>query len=358
MNGIKESFIVTLSDYIDLALFLANFENEKRNQEFWLNRFHLWWDDNPSFSNGFLRGWLLRDNGKIVGFIGCIPSAFLLDGQERILHSCTTWRVLEKNRNQSMELLFKLINESKKTILFVTTPNAVTGSILPRIGFRTITENRTKSVVRINYNSILNSIYTRTGLEFMTIKKLMRLTAECIMALRIANCNLNDLLCVKELKMADSQFDHLWDRTRNQHLNTNVRTYGIINWYCFASCNYKKILLGCYKDETLVGYMILGTDLSSGYKNFECLDLWYVYGEIDSILSLFISALKYAVENSYDTVTIHHFNDEIKNYFANLQIGKTHTYKRKDYFKAKPSISKKITEKNSYIVRFVGDVGL
>ncbi len=40
-----------------------------------------WWDLNPAYDDAFTRGWLLREQGEIVGFLGSIPWKFQLGGQ-------------------------------------------------------------------------------------------------------------------------------------------------------------------------------------------------------------------------------------------------------------------------------------
>ena len=53
-----------------IIIFLANFENQKRGEDFWRRRLKFWWEDNPCYNSNFCRGWILVENKEnIVGFM-------------------------------------------------------------------------------------------------------------------------------------------------------------------------------------------------------------------------------------------------------------------------------------------------
>ena len=112
---------VAQNDYHELALFLSKQFVEGLSAEFWLNRFKFWWDSNPAFSEEIERGWLILADNKIAGFYGVVPTLMTYLQKERRVFNLTTWMVNPDYRSVSIRLLFKLINYSRKTILFDNT---------------------------------------------------------------------------------------------------------------------------------------------------------------------------------------------------------------------------------------------
>ena len=98
-------FYWTKSDFFSLA---------KSNQ--------LWWDLNPSFSSAPSRGWLLREQGRIVGFLGTIPIKMQLAGKESLSFGGTTWRVAPEFRGTSMLLKRRQMEDQKDHLHASTTP--------------------------------------------------------------------------------------------------------------------------------------------------------------------------------------------------------------------------------------------
>ena len=127
--------LVSDQDYEALAAFLARFPDEKRGPEFWRRRLAHWWEDNPAFSQETQRGWVVRDNDSIVGFLGNIPSLFKLRDQTVVVFNASTWRVLPEFRGRSLELLGQLMACSKDTISFITTSGRPVLDILDNLKF-------------------------------------------------------------------------------------------------------------------------------------------------------------------------------------------------------------------------------
>ena len=69
-----------------IITFLANFENEIRGKKFWKDRLNNWWNNNPSFNPNFKKGWILvNESENIVGFIGNIPTNYIINGKKKLL---------------------------------------------------------------------------------------------------------------------------------------------------------------------------------------------------------------------------------------------------------------------------------
>ena len=129
---IKE--ILSTDIYNSLATFLSAFENDPDTEDQWLRRMHYWWDGNPEFHEGMLRGWVLEDCGSLVGFLGIFPSRMVVGGIEMIVQNQTTWRTEKDYRNFSLHLQARSIKHAAGTLLFNTTGPA-TIPILKQLGF-------------------------------------------------------------------------------------------------------------------------------------------------------------------------------------------------------------------------------
>ena len=125
-----------------IITYLANFEGEIRGEKFWRNRLKSWWEDNPCYNSNFCRGWVLLDSKKsIVGFIGNIPRTFLVKGEPIIVNNASTWRVVDQYRSKAILLFQELINSSRSTILFNTTPTNKVEKMLNILNFNRLVKN-------------------------------------------------------------------------------------------------------------------------------------------------------------------------------------------------------------------------
>ncbi len=355
-----EIFSVTPDDINELSLFLSNFQRLTRKQEFWLDRFTFWWDRNPAFSDKGERGWILREKGVIVGFLGIIPTSFQLRSKKITALNATTWEVLPKYRNESIRLLFKQINFSKNTILFNTTPTGEVVKILKSLKFQSFsgvnnTPGRRKtSLIILNFENVLKS---KLGINsfFRLIIKLWIPILRIFNLLYLRKLNKTELTNVRQVMKADILFDQLWERTKNMYQNTNIRTADIINWYCFGMQDNKKEIFGYYKNNQLLGYIICTNYKPKNLRIFECLDFWFDPAEIHIVGSLINFTLKYARDNSIDLIIFPHFTSELGRYIRGLGLLAVKAPLQEKFFKVNANMLDSINETNSYLVSLQGD---
>lgn len=351
-----ELLVVTPLDYPELASFLAGFYPESESQSFWLNNFHFWWEDNPAFSNDLERGWLLREEGRIVGFLGSIPTCFQLGGQTMTVFNSTTWRVLPEARHQSMNLLSRLLSAARQSILFNTTPNKEVVQILKALKFQFIPgliEGR-QSLVIINFENVLHS---KLGKQLLA--KILAPAVNLVQGMRLRKLAVTGAIRTKQITEADASFDHLWLRTKDLYPTTNLRTAEIVNWHCFKNEALKKIVFGCYKNEQLVGYAVLGFKSSKRHtlKILECLDLWLDPAESGQVASLVRAASQFASTHGIDLVSFPHFNPHLDSCLSKLGLFQLKA-ERNEYLKANPRLAALLTPESAYFVGLQGDVGL
>ena len=161
---------------------------------------------------------------------------------------------------------------------------------------------------------------------------------------------------VRIIEKADDLFDELWDSTKTKFMNTNVRTSEVLNWYCSNNGVQNNIILGCYQDNKLLGYMLCSCEEDELLeKRITVVDLW---GHIDDdrvINSLLKRLLKYGAERDCDLVLVPAFHESLK---ASCKKYIIHRPSAVMQCVAKKEILNKITKDSSFFSYLHGDNGL
>jgi hypothetical protein len=351
-------------DYDELSCFLSRpLWPWAIGRAMWLSRFHLWWDDNPAFGDDATRGWLLKENNEIVGFYGIIPSRFQCLGKEMIAFSATSWYVLPAYRNQSLQLLYKIMNASRETILFSTTPSDNVIRVRNLLKFKLIPkgpniQNATSArSILLNFEKVF-ILKAGKNLFSRIAAKLLNPFFNIYQAVRLWDLRKSDIRNVKEVIKANSSFNRLWEKTKTMYLNTNVRTAEVLNWYCFGKKGFEKKLFGYFENDNLRGYIICREKERKSLRILECLDLWIDY-DSDFIISALVNYVwHFAEKNPIDLVIFPHFTDSLDRHLKNIGLMTTQLGPRRDYFKCQEEISNNVNESNSYFVGAQGDYGL
>ncbi|MDB6116792.1 MAG: hypothetical protein JWO08_573 [Verrucomicrobiaceae bacterium] len=122
----------------EVAHFLASSEGRPCPPELWLKRMQHWWTDNPAAPSHAARGWALRSEGRLVGFMACIPSLMAWQGQPVPAGFPVSWRVAAEHRSGSLPMLVKMRGLGRKMPLLDTTPNKQVQEMLDKLGFRSV----------------------------------------------------------------------------------------------------------------------------------------------------------------------------------------------------------------------------
>ena len=162
---------------------------------------------------------------------------------------------------------------------------------------------------------------------------------------------------VRLLDYADKSFDDLWDRTKHHSIYTNIRTKEIINWYCFNSKYFKKVLIGYYFNDILYGYAILMPKISK-LKELELVDIWFDYKIENCFEELVYFSILYANKEKYDRLLLPHWSEKIKNKITNIKMFKSKPINARKYYKVFDKKKSKLKSDNSYLVGLQGDYGL
>lgn len=368
--------LVTLlpSDYEEAVRYLASFPGDTRREEFWRDRFRLWWEENPAFSAALERGWLLKDKDRIVGFLGNLPSYFQIHGKTTVVFTTTTWRVTPEYRRYSLRLLYKQIHYAKGSWLFLTTPNPIVTRVIQSFKYPLIPRgSRTVSFAFENFENIIaarlpQNVMSRLfawglaiPLKWLQDRRFHFGATDSLRTLpsppkeeRVGGRG----ICVRDLDQVDNSFDGLWQRTRNLYAHTNVRSREVIQWYCFGSRHFRKKLFAAYRGNSLTAYMIFSAPRTQKISRIECLDLWGVLEDHAALHRLIRSAKEYAQKNSVDLIEFPAFSEKITTLYRELGLFQIRSRERREYFKPGLPLAEPVTEANSYFSYTVGDIGL
>lgn len=340
-----------------LVDFLVSFPGETREAQFWFDRFCLWWDRNPAMSEEFIKGWILKENGKLVGFLGTFPSYFQLFGKKTVVHNATTWRVSPDYRNHSLRLLFKQIETSQGTLLFMTTPNETVTRVIKSQNYQLIERPDQRAAYWVtNFGRVFQSFAGR-NLAVRTLGIGIAPFFHWIQNVRLKPSKSALRFEAKEIFHADSAFDELWTGTRDRYPNTYVRTAETINWYCFASPHFKKHLFGVYQGSQLKAYGIFIRRQSRKLNLWECIDFW---GNTDEgVIKALLVCLKKCVRKcSIDLIKFPSFSRQIGELFRRAGLFRVGSREREEYFKISTELKEVFSENDTYFTYSVGDVGL
>ena len=354
---------VSRDDYVNLAKYLAAFpEDQSQSTQSWLSRIRAWWDLNPAFEDSFARGWLLRDDGKIVGFLGSIPRKFQLRGNETTVFAGTTWRVLPEFRGMSVALKLRQMDEHGDVLHFSTTPTAEVARLLELLGYATFcrgSRDGDHSAIFLNFEKVLRARLQDATLGDMLAKRLAPVLGaiQTCFIRNLKHCGHSD---VRVLERAGKEFDDLWKRTRSRYANTAIRTADAINWYCFSSKVFEKTLFGYFEGHRLVGYMVFLSTEKRGMKFFECVDAWIepVSNQTQVRGALVEKARQYAEQGSFDRMFLPHFDRDAAASYARLGLISMRSWGKPGFLRGPRHVMDQIMTAPSYFVLAEGDYGL
>jgi len=124
----------------ELVTWLVATDSDGMEREIWLRRLAHWWDENPFASLRHERGWVLRHEGKIVGFLGLIPACYAVNGVPTPAFIASTWRIDEEHRNASLPMLMRFKRLSAECVIADTTPTPRVQELLERSGWHCRTD--------------------------------------------------------------------------------------------------------------------------------------------------------------------------------------------------------------------------
>lgn len=124
----------------ELAAWLARHAPDTLDVSGWLQRLAYWWEANPFAALYTERGWVMRHEGRLAGFMALIPAAYAVRGVLTPACIASTWCVDESHRNASLPMLMKLRRLAATTLMADTTPTPDVQVMLQKSGWTPATD--------------------------------------------------------------------------------------------------------------------------------------------------------------------------------------------------------------------------
>ncbi len=227
-------------------------------------------ESNPLLANGkkYSKGWVIKDNNRIVGFIGSIPLLYRYKNNDIIAATTNSFGVESYYGNFTLQLALTFLNQKNIDLLLNTTANKSAEIIFSYL--------KTKKIPQKNYNKAL--FYISDGRSFtksaLMKKKIPRIIASSLSLIltpflffiqnRLPSFSLNENITIEEIdiKSIGKDFDDLWIRKTESEPD---RLYGYRNskylkWHFGFFEENELTFLCAYKGKILIGYIILRHD--------------------------------------------------------------------------------------------------
>ena len=252
-------------DYINIADFLAERTNNIFQSSLWMDRFDLWWDNNPAMREDICRGWMLCGNtGEVLGFIGNIPVKYLIMGQEKIICSATSWYMNQDYKAHSLKLLNLFLKQDRA--LLDTTPADNVAKMLIRLGFNYLNKEWLKReaiypVSIIDFWSLFVSKITSMKVAAMFLNILGVISVPTLKIYQIIRkIGMNSAgprYSFKEIYSFDESYDVLCSKQAQDHGISALRNSVTLNWFFFGSKGLRSTrrVIEIRDQEKLLGYV-------------------------------------------------------------------------------------------------------
>jgi hypothetical protein len=300
---------VSEADLPGIAGFLAEWPDEPMREDQWRARFDHWWSSNPYYEKESVRGYVIKDQDRIVGFCGLIPMPFQLAGRERLVFASSTWRVLPKYRHSSVGLFSQILEAGKETLVFSWSGVENVVLIWVALGYRRIPRpaafsRRTPSLLVLQLDNASRFLLRAGGIALRAHAYLTwRRT-------RFAGRRLES----RRLESATEEVNRFWERTRSQTANTQLRSSKFFNWYCFSGSVFPKRLYGCYRNGDLCGLAMMAEKTARGLRLLECLDLWVDWEVPGVVDALFSRAIGDSWKEGFQLIQLPPFTEKIERF--------------------------------------------
>ena len=318
-------------------------------------------------------GWVVEDDGKIVGFGANLIDMYHFNGQDLVCALGTDTAILPEYRGSiGIRLYSRFTKQKNIDFILVTSANLGSEKMLKFFKFshipmqdismefyfivsvgKILEEKLFSKYPKIPYiaNAIGETILTPTAnLLLKLIKKPPRYLPDKL---------LYKTITVNEI---DASFDELWLKCTKSKKLLAYRTKEYLCWkYSFQPADNPVRLICAYKNEELMGYLTLAEilDDSTNLSAINIIDvfIWNDDSQITSNLLYF--AHQYAIKNQYDVLSFSRIPEPAKKVF--IDQGGT-PYRRQTnfnpvlYITEYPQIKDLFSKQNQlHITRYDGD---
>ena len=338
---------------------ISNFLSIETNADVKLYKkiFGYWWFDNPAYKKGQKKGYILYDEklDEIFGFIGLYPTYFISNKKQKIVFNLTNWRVNEKYRYYSLELLLKCLKHDNETLLFNTTPTEKVKKILEKLQFSKFPNINDKNyyLVTNTFNIIKKNTFWLPRISFT--KPLFKFLDKFYFYTSIKQ-NLLKNSKVKLIKQLDDDFIKLWDKNFMKYGNTTDRSLISLKWYYFHEAIKEKFFLfGFYLNDSLVGFI----SFNKQGNHLVCIDCFCNQKDEDIVTNSMEYIYNFSRKNNFDLVIYPKFVERSDRKIQKTKLLYKHKKSEEDsryYLFCKSHY--RFDNDNSYLTFSSGDYGL
>jgi hypothetical protein len=265
VREVEDTDIISLSGFLPAGI-------PNTTPEFWLRRFDLWWTSNPACTPQIPRGWVLEQEGAIVGFIGNIPVKYLVGGEAKIAVASSGWYVDPSVRGIfSLRLFNEFMKQKNVDIYLFKAEDQPLMEIIRKFKFEEhilprsqkeyvfITDRKKLSFILLKFLlsghiptlSEMPELYKRTGrLLFGYLWQKPLIPGDVA-----ADETYTSSLCTS----CDEAFVSLGKSRRDRCAVTLSRDAETLNWLYFPKARFlQRVVIQCHRsgDRTLAGYMV------------------------------------------------------------------------------------------------------
>jgi hypothetical protein len=249
----------TFDDYAAIFVLMQRYGLPTKTREEWR---HIW-ECNPVLTQRaepLPLGWVLENKGKIVGFLGNIPTFCSLVGRRLLATTANAWVVDEPYRSQSIALLRCYLGQKEVDLFLNTTAKTASGRVWEALG--------AKRVPLSSYAEVLFWITAPQGV----VRALLRrknvpaagtLSVPLGLALRIGlwwrSTKSREGQAVREIASFDSRFDVFWNELKQGSTKLlSWRDAETLNWHFkYALAAKRARILTLEANGRITAYAIL-----------------------------------------------------------------------------------------------------
>jgi hypothetical protein len=222
----------TFDDYAAIFVLMQRYGLPTKPREEWR---HVW-ECNPVLTRRaepLPLGWVLEDNGKVVGFLGNIPTFCSFVGRRLLATTANAWVVDEPYRSQSIALLKRYLGQKEIDLFLNTTAGVASGKVWEALG--------AKRMPLSSYENVLFWITApREVVRALLIRKNIP-AAEALsfplgfalgIGLLLRSTKIRKGQGVREIASFDSRFDVFWNELKQSSSKLlNWRDAETLNWH-------------------------------------------------------------------------------------------------------------------------------
>lgn len=274
------------------------------------------WVNNPIKYPHVPIGWILEEQGKIVGFLGNVTRRYILEDKIIKAVAARGWVVEPEFRNMTFLLLAKYLNQKNVDILLNSSSNDTAYSVFIKMGSQKIpldvygsllfwiTNGKDFFISVAAYLNIPRFLRTALGLTGALFTSVPLMYVDFKMRKKLKSLNNRYELNIIEPTMIGVDFDMLWQAKKNEKdLFLADRTAELLKWH-FSKKSYNTSIICCYEQGKLVGYLALAK-MQNGKTDFlrhVIIDL-IALNDAETIIE-FLLAAAYNFSRSENTVVL------------------------------------------------------